>query len=126
MDIMDIVEMLLRLFFGLTMAFWGLNGFFHWKPIPPASPTIESFVAACTETRFIMPLVKIIEIVCGLCLVLKILVPLSLVVLSPLILVITGLHVFHNPRPGSVLFSTTLPFLILFFWHSHVILRLIH
>jgi hypothetical protein len=50
---MEYFELALRWIFGLQIAFWGLNGFFHWVKIPPSSEVIEKFTQACIETRFL-------------------------------------------------------------------------
>lgn len=108
------------------MLFWGLNGFFHWVKIPPSGPIIEGFVTACIETRFIMPTVKLLEIMGGALLLFHVGLPLVLAAFAPVIFVVSGLHVLHNPRPWGVLVSTTLPYLILVLIHSTHLLRLVH
>lgn len=113
----DYIEVVLRWLFGLQMVFWGLNGFFNWIRIPPASPGIEKFVQACVESKFIMPSVKLIEVIFGSFLLIGFIVPLSLGVFAPLLFVITGLHVLHNPKPWGVLASYTLPYVILLVLH---------
>ncbi|HWU41844.1 MAG TPA: hypothetical protein VN132_00360, partial [Bdellovibrio sp.] len=59
------IEIIFRWIFALQMIFWGLNGFFEWVKIPPASKGVEKFVQACADTKFILPTVKFIEIFCG-------------------------------------------------------------
>ncbi|WP_291515813.1 hypothetical protein [Bdellovibrio sp. ArHS] len=119
-------EIAVRWAFAMQMVFWGLNGFFHWINIPPASPVIDRFVTACMETKFIMPSVKLIEIVFGLFLIMNFAVPLSLAAFAPLLFVITGLHLFHNPKPWTVLILNTLPYCLLLTLHSGPLLRLVH
>lgn len=122
----EYVEIGFRWFFGAQMVFWGLNGFFNWIKISPAGEVIEQFVKACIDTKFIMPTVKAFEVLFGLFLVIGFMIPVSLVCLSPLIFVITGLHAFHNPKPWGVLISYTFPFVVLLFLHKEPLLRLIH
>ncbi|QLY27511.1 hypothetical protein HW988_17585 [Bdellovibrio sp. KM01] len=117
MWVMDIIEVVCRMIFGLQMAFWGLNGFFNWVTIPPSPPVIEKFVEACIETRFIMPTTKVIEIVSGLLLVLGIAVNLNLMLFAPIIFVITFLHLLHNPKPWGVVVPITLPFAVVIGFH---------
>lgn len=119
-------EIAVRWAFAMQMVFWGLNGFFQWIKIPPASPVIDQFVTACIETKFIMPAVKLIEIVFGSFLIINFAVPLSLVAFAPLLFVITGLHLFHNTKPWGVLFFYTLPYCLLVTLHSGSLLRLVH
>ena len=101
-----------RFVLGAQLAFAGLNGFFHWIPIPPSSPVIDQFSKAMIDSKFIMPLVKICEITFGLLLVAGLFVPLSLIVLGPIVLLITGLHLWHNEKPWGVCLPITLPYLI--------------
>ena len=89
---MDYIEIACRWIFGAQMVFWGLNGFFHFLAIPPSSDVITRFTEACLETKFIMPTVKVIEVLCGALLILKVAVPISLIFFSPIIFVITLLH----------------------------------
>ncbi|WP_413558935.1 DoxX family membrane protein [Bdellovibrio sp. HCB209] len=114
---MEIIEVVCRIAFGLQMAFWGLNGFFHWLKIPPSPPVIEKFVDACMETKFIMPTVKTLEILAGLSLVLGLAVPLNVMLMAPIVFVITLLHLLHNPKPWGVVIPITLPFAVIIGFH---------
>lgn len=122
----DYVEIAIRWIFAVPMIFWGLNGFFHFLAIPASSPTINKFTEACIEARFIMPTVKIIEIVGGVFLLLNWAVPFTLACFAPIIFVVSGLHLLHNPKPWGVLIPTTLPYLILIFFHHEALLRIAH
>lgn len=122
----EYLELFFRWAFGLQMIFWGLNGFFHLVPIPPSSDKINKFVEACIETKFLMPIVKIFEILFGICLIANFMVAVSLVTLAPILFVVTGLHVFHNPKPWGVLATCTVPYLILVLYHAPALLRLVH
>lgn len=123
---MEYVEIGLRWLFAAQMVLWGLNGFFHWMQIPPSDPKIDRFVGACIESKFIMPTVKLLEIVFGLFLLFDFLTPFSLFVFAPLMFVISGLHILHNPKPWSVLVPCTLPYLILLFLHADTLLRMVN
>lgn len=114
----DYIEMGLRWIFGLQMVFWGLNGFFQWVEFPPSSPIIDQFVKACIDTRFIMPVVKVLEVVSGLLIATGILVPLNLAALAPILFVVTILHALHNPKPWGVLIGTSLPYALLLLFHA--------
>jgi uncharacterized membrane protein YphA (DoxX/SURF4 family) len=107
------IELALRWILGLQLTFWGLNGFFHWRPIPPSAKAIDNFTITCIESRFIMPTVKTFEIVFGIFLLMGFAIPLALMMLSPIIFVITGLHSLHNKKSWEVLVPITLPFIAL-------------
>lgn len=115
-----------RWVFGLQMVFWGLNGIFHWVNLPPISAKFQRFVDACIDVGFVMPLVKTIEILFGLSLLFNFLVPLSLAAFAPIMVVISGLHILHNPKPWGVLSTILLPYLVLIFSHRDSLLRLVH
>lgn len=122
----EYTEITLRWIFGFQMVFWGLNGFFNWIKITPVSETIDHFVQACIEVKFIMPTVKIFEILFGLFIVFNFMTAISLIALCPIMFVITGLHMLHNPKPWGVLFSYSLPFVALVILYSEDLLRLVH
>lgn len=120
------IELLLRCILGIQLTFWGLNGFFHWKQIPPSSKVIDNFTAACIESRFIMPIVKVFEIVFGIFLLANFAVPLALVMLSPIIFVITGLQALYNKKSWEVLVPISLPFAALLVLHYEAWLKLLN
>jgi uncharacterized membrane protein YphA (DoxX/SURF4 family) len=113
MAVITWVEILLRWFFGLQMVFWGLNGFFHWKPIPRSEDFITRFSDLCLESRFLLPTVKVFEIFFGALLLSGSGILVSLIFLGPIVFVITGLHLFHNPKAWQVLLPITVPFLLI-------------
>ncbi|WP_413585580.1 hypothetical protein [Bdellovibrio sp. HCB274] len=114
---MEIIEAACRIIFGLQMVFWGLNGFLHWVKIPPSPPNIENFVNACIETRFIMPATKIAEILLGALLIAGFAVPLTILLIAPIVFVITLLHLIHNPKPWGVVIPISLPYAIIVGFH---------
>jgi uncharacterized membrane protein YphA (DoxX/SURF4 family) len=108
------IEILLRWILGLQFAFWGLNGFFRWLPIPPSSDFINRFSDLCYESGFILPTVKIFEIVFGLLLLSGSRTLIALIMLGPIVFVISGLHLFHNSRKSwQVLGPISIPYLLL-------------
>lgn len=120
----EYIQTAFRLIFGFQMVFWGLNGFFSWIKITPVANSIEHFIKACFEVKFIMPTVKIFEVIFGIFVALNFMVPASLIALSPIMFVITGLHAFHNPKPWGILLSYTLPFIVLLILYREPLLRL--
>ena len=112
------IEFLLRITLGLQLVFWGLNGFFQWIQFKNQPTVINNFVGACIDTRFIMPLVKILEVATGSLLVFNILPRLCLLLLAPLITVILGLHLWHNFKKSyEVIVPLGVPFLFLCYYH---------
>lgn len=122
---MNYLELALRWILGLQLIFWGLNGFFNWLKLPPAPPVIEGFITACIESRFIMPTVKVFEIIFGLILLSGEGTPFGLIMLAPIIFVITGLHLIHNKKAWEVLLPISLPFILLIVLHYEAWLKLL-
>jgi uncharacterized membrane protein YphA (DoxX/SURF4 family) len=108
---MDILMTVVRLGLGLNFVFWGLNGFFNWRAIPPSDSHISDFSEACVRTGFIMPVVKLLEIAGGSMLVIGVWPKLALILLGPLVFLITGLHLRWNRRPWGILLTVTVPYL---------------
>lgn len=108
------VYLVIRTIVGLYFLYWGLNGFFQWKAIPPNALAFESFIARLHDVPGLMSVVKLIEIGAGSLLVLGIGVPFALLALAPLVLVITLLHLILNFKLGwSVALQVFIPFAIL-------------
>jgi len=124
-DLMEIVELVIRWIFILQMLYAGLNGIFNFKPVPPSGPAIDAFVKACIDTKFIMPTIKLLEILGALLLINKQFAPLALMIFAPMMFVITLLHAMHNPKPWVVLMSFSLPYiLLLYFYRAELLSRL--
>lgn len=121
----DLIDLVFRWILGVQLLFWGLNGFFHWRQVPPSPPSMDRFVSACFESRFIMETVKIFEIIFGIFLLVNFATPLALVMLAPIIFVISGLHLLHNKRAWEVLLPISLPFFVLVGLHYEAWLRLV-
>jgi putative oxidoreductase len=86
-----------RLLLGLPFLVFGLNGFLHFMPQPPAPPAAGAFVGALLATGFMVPLQKTVEVVAALLLLSGRAVPFALTLLAPVIVCITGFHLFLAP-----------------------------
>ena len=92
----------LRIFLGGYLFWSGLNGFFHWKELPPQNERLRKIIAAFDETQFLMPVIKLIEIGSGAMLAFNWHVPLAIVILAPLIFGIVSLQLVLNFKSGFV------------------------
>jgi hypothetical protein len=82
---------------GAGFLLFGLNGFFHFLPQPPAPVEAASFGAALAATGYMFPLIKGTEVVTGLLLLSNRYVPLALALIAPIIVNILGFHLFLAP-----------------------------
>ncbi len=82
---------------GSVFLLFGLNGFLHFLPQPPAPEAATSFAGALFATGYMLPLIKGTEIVSALLLLSNRFVPLALALIAPVIVNILAFHAFLAP-----------------------------
>lgn len=82
---------------GGAFLLFGLNGFFHFLPQPPAPEAATSFAGALFATGYMFPLIKGTEIAAALLLLTNRFVPLALAIIAPVIVNIVAFHAFLAP-----------------------------
>ena len=85
-----------RVLLGAVFLVFGLNGFLHFLPQPPAPPRAMAFAGALFATGYFFPLLKATEVVAGVLLLLGY-VPIALTLLAPIIVNIAAFHLFLAP-----------------------------
>jgi len=91
------VHMGARLLFGLGFVIFGINGFLHFMPNPPVTPEAGALLGAFFKTGYFFPMVKIVEISVGIMLLSNLFAPLAAVLITPILVGITSIHLFLNP-----------------------------
>lgn len=86
-----------RLLMGLIFVVFGLNGFFHFIPMPPMPEAAGKFMGALGATGYFFPFLKVCEILSGLMLLIGCFVPMALIILAPIIIHIFLFHAFLAP-----------------------------
>lgn len=86
-----------RIIFGLGFLVFGLNGFLQFMQNPPVTPEAGALLGAFAKTGYFYPLIKSIEIITGISLLFNIFAPLATVVIFPVLIGITTIHLFLNP-----------------------------
>jgi len=87
-----------RIILGLIFLLSGIVGLFNLVPPPDNLPQdMVTFMNGMMATKYLFPLVKGTEIICGALLIMGFFVPLALIVLAPVVLNIFLLHVFMQP-----------------------------
>ena len=96
--IMRKLPFIARILLGLIFLVFGIAGLFNLIP-PPENlpPDMLTFLNGMMAAKYFFPLVKITEITCGALLLSGFFVPLSLVVLAPIVLNILCVHIFMAP-----------------------------
>jgi uncharacterized membrane protein YphA (DoxX/SURF4 family) len=77
---------------------FGLNGFLHFLPMPPAPEKAGAFLGALAATGYMFPLIKGTEVVAGLLLLSGRFVPLALTLLAPIVVNIVAYHAVLAPE----------------------------
>ena len=91
-----------RVALGLVFFVFGLNGFFHFLPQPPAPPRAMAFAGALFASGYFFPLLKTVEVAAGALLLAGALVPFALTLLAPIIVNIVAFHLFLAPGNYAV------------------------
>ncbi|HEX6271592.1 MAG TPA: DoxX family protein [Polyangiaceae bacterium] len=109
-----------RLTLGLVFTVFGLNGFLHFLPQPPAAPEAAAFGGALAATGYMFPLIKGTELVAGLLLLAGRAVPFALTLLAPIVVNIVAFHLFLDPA-GSALGLATLALGLYLAWTERAV-----
>jgi uncharacterized membrane protein YphA (DoxX/SURF4 family) len=90
-----------RVLLGAVFVVFGLNGFLHFLPQPPAPPRAMAFAGALAGSGYFFPLLKATEVIAGALLLLGF-VPIALVLLAPIVVNIVAFHLFLAPGNYAV------------------------
>lgn len=88
---------IIRILFGAAFLVFGLNGFLNFMPTPPMTPEAGALMAAFAQTGYFFPMVKIIEMLVGILLLSNTFAALATVLITPILVGITSIHIFLNP-----------------------------
>ncbi len=95
---MKIATVLMRTLMGLLFLFASITYLFHLITPPPPTGAMKVFSDGLDASVYLMPTVKIIELLCGIAFVLGRFVPLATVLISPVIVNIVLVHSFLAPE----------------------------
>jgi len=108
----------LRYFLGIAMAFFGLNGFLQFMNPPQLSQAGLDFFIAIVNTGYLSQFINIIFIVVSIMLLSNKYVPLSLVLLFPIMLNVVLFHLFLDVASGMAGFIVFIVNIYLMMVHS--------
>ncbi|NQU63433.1 MAG: DoxX family protein [SAR324 cluster bacterium] len=87
-----------RLFLGfILLVLGGLNGFFHFIPMPTPPEAAMDFFVAMGKTGYFLPFLAGTELVLGVMFLLNLFVPLALIVAAPIALQAFLFHLALDP-----------------------------
>jgi len=99
---MKVIVIIARILLGLVFFVFGLNGFIHFIPEPPLTGVVAAFMGGLVQSGYFIPLLKGTEVIVGFLFLSGFLVPLALVVLTPVLLNIVLFHLFLAPAGIAV------------------------
>ncbi len=118
------VVLVSRILLGLVFFVFGLNGLLFvtigkgFIPTPPPPPEMMTIMGGFMATKYLLPLVKILEIVAGLMLLSNLWVNAAIVILAPIMVNILGIHLFaeRSGLPMALILTALLCVLIKARW----------
>lgn len=110
-----------RVLLGLIFLVFGLNGFFHFLPMPPLTKTAGEFVSGLLKSPLLFPFMSFIQVVCGALLLSGTLVPFALLLLAPIILNIFLYHLALAPESLGMAFFILAAHILLaiYYWPAY-------
>lgn len=111
--------MLSEFLLGLFLVVVGLNKFLGFMAMPEMPEAAGEFMQALAESGYMLPMVGIVEILCGALLLVRQWSALSLLLLAPLSVNLVLFHVFLAPAQiGMALFVAAANLYLLFTYKS--------
>ncbi len=95
---MRIAMILVRSLMGLLFVFASVTYLFKLFTPPPLTGAMKVFNDGIEASRYLMPTVKVIELICGLAFLSGRFVPLASVLIAPIIVNILLTHMFLGPE----------------------------
>jgi len=110
---MKVAVLIARNLLGLIFLVFGLNGFFHFIPMPPPSGLAGQYLSTLFVSHALV-VIFLLEIAGGALLLANRFVPLALVLLGPVLVNILIFHFLMAPTGLPLAFFATLLWLIVF------------
>ena len=114
---MKIAVVIVRVLLGLMVLFASITYLFKLITPPPMTGPIQVFNEGLEASVYLMPTVKVIELLCGLAFVSGKFVRLAVVVIFPIIVNIVCVHLFLAPSGLPVAIPLALADLFLAFYY---------
>ncbi len=89
---------IVRVLMGILFLFASITVLFNLFPQPELSGNNKIFMDGINASKYLLPLIKITELACGIAFVSGFFVPLATVVIAPIIINILFTHIFVSPE----------------------------
>jgi len=114
---MKIAIIIVRSLLGLLFLFASVSYFLKLIPAPPITGPMKVFDDGLNASGYIMPVVKAIELICGVLFLIGRFVPLATIVIFPIVVNIVLVHSFLAPEGLPVAVFVLLATLFLAYVH---------
>jgi putative oxidoreductase len=111
---MKIAAAIARILLGLLFLTFGLNGFFHFIPMPPPSGLAGQYLGALFVSHYLVP-IFLLQAIAGALLLANRYVSVALVLLGPILVNILLFHGLMAPEGLPMALVATALWLIVFF-----------
>jgi len=91
-------EIVVRLLLGALFLFASIAFFLHLGPQPELTAPMTVFMSGIMASKYLLPLAKAVELLCGLAFVTGCFVPLAIIVIFPISVTIFFIHAFIAPE----------------------------
>lgn len=116
---MKITVIIIRILMGLIFLFSAVVVLFNLVPQPELEGDVKLFNEGMEASVYLMPLIKIIELICALALISGLFVPLATVVIFPIVVNIVLFHGFLAPEGMPVAIFLLLGNLFLAYYYRN-------
>lgn len=118
---MKIAVIIVRVLMGLLFLFGSIVFFFNLMTPPPLPEKVQKFMDGVNAAGYLMPLIKITELFCGIAFVAGRFVPLATVVIAPIIVNIFFFHAFVDSSglPVAIFLVLANSFVAYAYWDKY-------
>lgn len=118
---MKLAVTIVRTLMGLLFLFASITFLFKLFPEPELTGRVKIFMEGMVATGYMMQLVKVTELICGIAFVTGFYVPLAAVVIAPIVVNIFLFHLFVDTSglPVAILLVLANSFVAYFHWDKY-------
>jgi uncharacterized membrane protein YphA (DoxX/SURF4 family) len=95
---LNIITVIIRILFGTLLVFASISYFFKLFPVPVLEGQMKIFTDGIDASGYLMPLVKGIELICGILLIFDRFVTLATIIILPIVVNVLAVHIFLAPE----------------------------
>lgn len=95
---MKVTTVVIRILFGALFLFSSIAYFLNLFPQPEVTGGMKIFNEGINASTYLMPLVKAIELICGIAFIVNRFIPLATILIFPISVNILGVHIFLAPE----------------------------